>query len=78
MLSDATFQGFALGLRFDELTQSARFTYSGGTIVIDAPIGRSFAVTAAPEGGGEISFGGPPLIMSPPMARANHDLISAG
>lgn len=78
VLSDATFQGFALGLRFDELTQSARFTYSGGTIVIDAPIGRSFAVTAAAEGGVEISFGGPPLVISPTMAPANHDVIPAG
>jgi Ca2+-binding RTX toxin-like protein len=78
VLSDATLQGFALGLSFDQLTQSMQLTYSGGTIILDAPAGRSFAVGAAAEGGVQISYGGPPLIISPVAVTNNHDLIPLG
>jgi Ca2+-binding RTX toxin-like protein len=64
VFTDAALAGFALGFAGD------RLTYSGGSLTLVGIHNPSFAVSAAPEGGVQIIFGGPPMIMSAGAAIA--------
>lgn len=73
VFSDASLSGFVY------LITGNILTYSGGSITLSGLQNFSTAASAAPEGGVQITFSGPPIIISagPPVSLAKSGFISA-
>jgi Ca2+-binding RTX toxin-like protein len=73
VFSDAVLQTFQYELSGNTLT------YSGGSLTLSGLQNASLSITAAPEGGVQIAFTSPPIVVSPyTVAAQQNDLLSLG